>query len=222
MPRKIGFITTGQSPRDDVMGEFRPLLGSGVGVIEKGALDGLSRPEIEALKPGKGDFPLITRLRDETAVVVSKKRIISLLQRQIEELENAGVDLSALLCTEDFEGMVSRRILLLPSRILKALVSATLNQGRLAVLAPLRDQKRYVKKKWRRSGISLTVETLNPYGRFEKLEEVINQIQVFSPDLIVLDCIGYALSLRDKIRERTNKPVLLPRQVLVSVIKLLL
>jgi protein AroM len=38
-------------------------------------------------------------------------------------------------------------------------------------------------------------------------------------DLIVLDCIGYTLKMKEKLKEMTGKPVLLPRSILARVIR---
>jgi protein AroM len=57
------------------------LLNRDVRIVERGALDGLPRPEILKLAPEKGDLPLITRLRHGSPVVVGKKKMLPLLKR---------------------------------------------------------------------------------------------------------------------------------------------
>ncbi|MCR3923245.1 MAG: AroM family protein, partial [Firmicutes bacterium] len=68
MKRKIGAITVGQSPRDDVIPEMVPFLGDDVEVIQVGALDGMEYDEILELKPIKGDYVLVSKLRDGRSV----------------------------------------------------------------------------------------------------------------------------------------------------------
>jgi len=46
MKQRVGMITVGQSPRDDIIPSMSPVLGSNIEVIEKGALDRLSGEEI--------------------------------------------------------------------------------------------------------------------------------------------------------------------------------
>jgi len=219
MGAKIGFITIGQSPREDIIPEILPLLGSGIEIVERGALDGLTQSEIRKLKPEKKDFPLITRLRDSSFAVVGRRKIIPLIQKRIGELEKQGATLSALLCTEEFPEIKSRRILLRPSKILFNCVNLLLSKGKLGVLAPLEEQRIEVRKKWERTGLEIFVEVLNPYRKPFRVEEVTSQIKKKNVDLIVLDCIGYTLKIKEKLKEMIGKPVLLPRSIIARVIR---
>ena len=47
MKKKIGAITIGQSPRIDVIPEMQEILGENVIILEAGALDGLTKKDIE-------------------------------------------------------------------------------------------------------------------------------------------------------------------------------
>ncbi|MDH7513582.1 MAG: AroM family protein [Clostridiales bacterium] len=218
MIRKIGFLTIGQSPREDVLEEIVPLLGPDKIIKEAGALDSLSRSEIEALRPTGSDFPLITRLRDGASVVVGKKKIVPLIRSRVECLEREGVDLVALLCTEDFDDLSATKPLLMPARIMRNFVFAVLTKGRLFVLVPLSSQKKAAKRKWKTQKISVNSETLNPYGGGDGLEAVLPAIEEASPDIIIPDCIGYPLEIKERLRKRINRPVLLPRLVLAAAI----
>lgn len=51
MNQRVGMITVGQSPRDDIVPNMSQALGANIEVIEKGALDGLSTEEIQSLAP---------------------------------------------------------------------------------------------------------------------------------------------------------------------------
>ena len=54
MSGTIGFVLVGQSGRDDVLPVVRTLLGPGVEVAAKGALDGLSPAELARMAPVPG------------------------------------------------------------------------------------------------------------------------------------------------------------------------
>ena len=86
----VGLITIGQSPRSDVVPEMAAVIGPGVDVREAGALDGLTRPQIEALKPTGSDEILVTRLQDGTAVFIGKPKIVARVEAQIATLETSG------------------------------------------------------------------------------------------------------------------------------------
>jgi protein AroM len=219
MSLKIGFLTIGQSPRQDVLGEIIPLLGPDKVIKEAGALDFLSRPEIGALKPADDDFPLVTRLRDGASVIVGKKKIVPLLRSRGEGLEREGVDLLALLCTEDFDDLSSSKPLLMPARIMRSFVFAIMTKGRLFILVPLSGQKKAAEGKWQRGEISVSVEALNPYGGGRRLKAVLPAVEDASPDIIILDCIGYPLAIKERLRKSINRPVLLPRLALAAAIR---
>ena len=161
--QRVGLVTIGQSPRDDVVGEMRSILGSGIKISQRGALDGLAGMEIAKLKPGKNDLPLSTRLRDGS-------------------------------------------------------IAAVVKEGTLGVFVPLQKQKQEAREKWERTGLSVIVEALNPYQKSNEARKAIERVRGEKVDIIVLDCIGYPLKTKEKIRAATGRPVLLPRTALASMI----
>src|SRR5437762_10789544 len=105
----VGMITIGQSPRSDVVPDMVEILGPGVEIRERGALDGLSPREIAALAPAPDDDLLVTRLADGSSVFVAKRHMVARVQALIDELETFGVTMTALLCTGAFPQFRSRR-----------------------------------------------------------------------------------------------------------------
>ena len=45
--KKIGMLTIGQSPRDDILPGLKEIFGKNVEIVEAGALDGLTLEEVE-------------------------------------------------------------------------------------------------------------------------------------------------------------------------------
>src|SRR2546428_473132 len=104
-----GAITIGQAPRDDIAGEMDKVLGAGVRLVQAGALDGLSRSEIDALAPAPGDDDaLIARLREGREILLSKKKIVPRLQACIDRLWD-GVDAFGILFSRAFPPFTSAR-----------------------------------------------------------------------------------------------------------------
>ena len=114
MKMRVGMVTIGQAPRDDVVPEMAELIGPGAEILEGGALDGLSRAEIADLAPEGDHEVLVTRLSDASAVFVAKEKITPLVQRRIDELEAAGAAMTVVLCTGAFKGLRSSRALVTP------------------------------------------------------------------------------------------------------------
>ncbi len=212
---KIGLITIGQSPRDDVTKDLFSITGQGVEFVERGALYGITMDEIKKLVPEKDDFPLITRLRDGSSVVVGKRKIIPLIQSMIEEMENLRVKACALLCTEEFE-VKSNILFLMPSKLIFNLITSLLSKGNLFVFVPMKEQIENAKRKWERTGLSVSTEVLNPYSSIQNIDKAAESI---TGDLIVFDCIGYSLDLKKRIQEITGKPAILPRSILGMTIR---
>lgn len=189
---KIGAVTIGQSPRDDIIPEIREVLGPEVEIVESGALDGLSLKEVNDFYPGPPNPILITRMKDGTEVKIAKKHILTRLKNCILELESKGVEISILLCTEDFPEIESKKILLRPDRILQSMVKAILKKGKLGVIIPSLDQIQATKKKWDSTGFSAVVGAISPYTGTEKeIIETANKFKNLKVDLIILDCIGF-------------------------------
>lgn len=88
--RKIGVITIGQSPREDVLAEMRPLLGENIEVLQAGALDGLTQEEVALFVPKENDIVLVSKLRNGNSVKFGESYILPRLQQCIEKLESEG------------------------------------------------------------------------------------------------------------------------------------
>jgi protein AroM len=215
---KIGVVTIGQSPRDDIIPEIREVLGPEVEIVERGALDGLSLKEVNEFYQGEAGQTLITRMKDGTEVKITKKHIVTRLKNCILELEGKGVEISILLCTEDFPEIESQKILLRPDRVLQSMVKAILKKGKLGVIIPSLDQIQATKKKWDSTGFSVVVGAISPYTGTEKeIIEIANKFKNLKVDLIILDCIGFNRMTKAIFRDVTKKPVLLPRTILGGI-----
>ncbi len=220
--KRLGFVTIGQSPRVDVVPDIEAILGTEITAIERGALDGLGAEDIGKLRPEAGEKSLITRLRDESSVVVGRKKILPLLQKTIRELENKSVRLIALLCTDEFPELESHRRLILPSGLLLSEVAWMAKSGKLGVFVPLEEQRAMTIRKWEKTGLSLVVEALNPYQAEIGAHPAIRRIKNQRVGLVVLDCIGYSMKMQAALQQEIGSPVLLPRTVLAEAIKELL
>lgn len=220
---KIGAITVGQSPRDDLVPEMLPVLGSSIELIQMGGLDGLTREEIETFIPEEGDHVLVSRLRDGSSVTFGESYILPRLQDCIRQLEAEGVSLILFLCTGEFpENFQSSVPLIFPNRILTACVPALTPHCRLGVLTPSAEQIRQMTEKWSSLVDSVHVIPVSPYDGLDAvLKAVLKAAREFpadSLDLIVMDCIGYTVEMKEKVRELTGTPVILPRTLLAHIL----
>lgn len=214
MVKKIGLITIGQSPRVDMTPEMVPLLGDNCEFIEAGAIDDLTLEEIEAHYPSDGELTYVSRLRSGGYAKLGKSKLLPLVQEKITRLEKE-VSSTILLCTGSFPPFIHKKPLLFPDKILSGMVESVLGAGKLGVIVPLLEQKGALIEKW--SGISLVVESANPYQSNEDLTTPSLKLKELGATVIVLDCMGYTEAHKRVVKEATGLPVILPRSIVARI-----
>lgn len=216
---KIGTVTIGQSPRVDLIPELKEAIGAEVDIEERGALDNLSLEEVKTFYPGPEDYILVTRMRDGTEVKIAESYIIPRIKNCIADLEKQDVEFIIFICTGEFPGISSHKLIIWPDRLLEHTVRGILRKGILAVVAPSPDQIAMMQKKWRGTKLQVVAEAVSPYsGSEEMFADVAHRINRSNADMIVLDCIGFTRRIRKIFRKITQKPVILPRTLLGRVV----
>ncbi len=219
MKKAIGMVTIGQTPREDVTPDLKKIWGDGIEIIEKGALDGLSKEEIEGFKPEEGDYTLVTRLRDGSHAIIAKKYILPRLQNAIDELNAQEIPLILLLCTGAFPEFKSEAIIIRPQAIIHKTVAAIAAGKTVGIITPLPDQVMQCREKWLESEVDIKVEYGSPYGPKEDLIQGIKRLSENDLSFIVLDCMGYSAVMKDMIKEMINIPIVLPRTLIARIIR---
>lgn len=216
MASRLGLITIGQSPRTD-MAEIVHWLGSGVRVLEAGALDDVSTAEIAAMAPGPKDDPLVTRLRGGTAVTIAKRHIVDRMQSAITAGEDAGADVVLVVCTGEFPAFEHRRPLLMAGHLLLHGVLGIASGARVVVLCPVAEQVQMTRAKWGRLTVHLNAIAASPYGDPAELSKAAIEIQLLRPDFVVMDCMGYTQAMKEALTAATGVPALLARSVVARL-----
>ena len=205
--KKIGAITVGQTPRTDLIPEIAPILGDSIEIIQMGGLDGLTKEEIQTMTPAPGDHVLVSRLKDGSSVSFGESHILPRLEACMDQLKKDQVSLILFLCTGEFPDTFQADVpLIFPSKILTSIVSA-IHPHRLAVIAP-----------WAGCADSVYGLAASPYDGIEAVAAAARSIPS-DADLIVLDCIGYTVEMKERVQALTGKSVLLPRTLAARVVK---
>lgn len=212
-------LTIGQSPRGDIIPPFKEILGPDHEILEAGALDDVTRSEIEGLVFRPDDYLLVSRLRDGAEVKIHKRFILPLLQKRIHELEKKGVRLTVIMCTSKFPHFESQGLIVTPQEILKGVLEATLKNGKLAVVYPAEEQTHKAEDDFGRDGITIYADHLSPYEDEGDLEQLAERLKEQDPALIFLNCFGYTSNVKKIVAERTGKPVIHSNVVVARVLK---
>jgi protein AroM len=228
---RMGVVVIGQSPRPSVAAEIAAVLSPGIAIELVGALDGMTRAEIDAIPPADGSDALFTLLPNGDAVVISKHVVEERAAVKIAGFAGKGVAVTMLACTGKFPGLgdatvipeqrfrAGEPIVVLPSKILSSVVEAVLPHGRLGVFSPLPEQTALIANKWTRPGIDVVGVTLRPGSGPEAVDAAAAAMAQHAPDLVVMDCMGYRGADKARVRRLVGCPVILAIAVAARVVE---
>jgi len=220
---RLGMVTVGQSPRNDIVPAMTAMIGPGVTVVEKGALDGLSGDDIRSLAPTQGQNVLCTRLADGDQAVISKAGVIPLVQARIEELNKEGVDLILLLCTGHFPKFESRVLVLAAQEIVDRAIQAVIGAPyTLGLVVPLPEQEAQMRGDLLHITPNVTAVSASPYAADGSINGAAEKLHRHGPDLVVLHCMGFNREHRRIIRQVTGKPVIVANSMVARTVAELL
>ncbi|MDA0699882.1 MAG: AroM family protein [bacterium] len=215
----LGLLTIGQAPRPD--GLARDVAAaSGMGkVLERGALDGLSREDLAAMRPGEADYRLVTLLSDGNSVEIAKRFILARLQAQIEVLEAEGADAVLLMCTGEFPPFQHRVPLVLPQLALYGVVKGLAGNGTVASLTPLASQVAQARAKWSSLGIASAVFDADPYGDDPcgVVASAAARAREAGAAALFMDCFGYDAAMGAAARAAFGGPVVVARSMAARI-----
>ena len=217
MKMRVGMVTIGQAPRDDVVPEMAELIGPGAEILEGGALDGLSRAEIERLAPEGDHEVLVTRLSDASAVFVAKEKITPLVQRRIDELEAAGAAMTVVLCTGAFKGLSSARALVTPEKVLVGVLRGVAFPGRLGVICPSTRHVPQTEARWRGHGWDPVVVPLSPYEHGPD-PGAADRFRREGVGCVLLDCMGFRRRARRELQDALGVPLIVANLLVARVV----
>jgi protein AroM len=223
--RRIGALTIGQSPRDDVMPALKAALRRPVEILERGALDRLDTGAIAALAPDPGEVGLVSRLRDGTEVLLSQRKLMPLMQAGLNELVDAGAELVVVLCGADWSELRSDVLLVNPGRLFPAVIGALAAGRRLGIIKPSPGQVEKERGRYAAMGIQAVVTAASPYAgpaRLELARVAARELAAAGVDLVWMTCIGMDDGMREVVADETGRPVILARSLLAAIVDQLL
>jgi protein AroM len=218
-PKKVMFVSVGQTPRADLIDEMLANLDMPIEAIELGALDGLSPSQIDDLRVRPGETSIVTRLADNSEIVVSKPRIGERMAKLVAGFKPHEFDLVVILSTGLFREFESTCPTVNAQRALESAVISLAAQGTtVGLIQPLEQQIE-----------ELDIPALRPYritashaadGDRQSLARAL--FDLAECEMIVLNSVSYSEADREMAAKVTGKPVVLARRIISSAIRLLL
>lgn len=215
---KIGFITIGQSPRVDLHKDITNILRDDIEIVEVGILDNYNYEEAsKKFSPDENDVVFVSRMRDARQVKMGREKIIPLIQEAINNLDDDNVDIIVLLCTGVFPDFYSKSIFIEPQRLVHSVIKELSINKKVGIILPDNDQVEFSNKTWDIPNIDYSLNVLSPYleGSFNKLYSELTKDEV---DIVYMDCIGYSIEMKNKIKNKINKPVIIPRTIIAHIL----
>ena len=224
--QRIGMATIGQSPRDDVVPAMREYFPSGLKIIERGALDGLSHDETRPYWADADTPGIMTKLRDGSSVLLSHAKILPVMQQAVDALvRDEGADLVVILCGADWSALSSERLIVNPGTLFPAIISSLAAGRRLGIIKPDAGQVEKEQARYASLGIQATVTAASPYvgpQRLDLAREAAEQLRDAGCELVWMTCVGMDAPMRDVVAEVTGVTVILAHALLARVVTELL
>jgi protein AroM len=220
--KRLGLITIGESPREDVT----PILKKAIPdheIVQSGVLDRMTKKEAEsAFMPNKDDkYILTSRFQNGDSVVMSREKITPIVQEKITQLEDKGISIIFLLCTGVFQGLKTRHAFLIePEKVIPPIISGILGDKKLGIIGPLKKQENILKEKWGHFNIQPIYEQASPYNyEQEEIRTAAQNLIQKGADIILLDCMGYVETMKLSVEKEVEEiPVVLSNSLLAKVI----
>jgi protein AroM len=215
---KVGLITIGQSPRDDIV---KSMFDGSISLhlIEHGALDNLSSDEIQDLRPEADELPLVSRLRDGREVVIAEERLIPHLQSAVDRAADDGATLVVILCTGEFNQLNSPVPAIYPDRVVSHAVEAVLPDGVLGVILPHEGQMTTMRRKWLSPTRQFIGTAVSPYTAQRELAEQARRLREEQATMIVMDCMGFDRAMKCVVAEASGLPTILANRLVGRIVE---
>ncbi|MGG2025877.1 AroM family protein [Gottfriedia sp. S16(2024)] len=217
---KLGMITIGQAPRQDVAPVIEKYIDGRSELVQVGVLDGLKKEYIEEhLSPEIGDYVLTTRLENGDSVIMSREKIQPILQQKINQLEKMAIKQILLLCTGVFPGIhTTSSYLIEPDKIIPPVVKSIVGQRRFGVILPLAEQEESLRSKFSSFGMNPYFAVASPFKNdLKNYENAGNELKD-KVDIILLDCMAYSEQSRELVSKLTDLPVIVSNVMMGKLI----
>ena len=207
MVRKLGVLTLGESPRDDVTPTLSAILGNSVRIVERGGLDGLSEAGLKAVTAGEGEPQLETRLRSGRAIALRREALLPRLIAAGRELARE-CEIVLLLCSGEFPSLAEAcPTLIQPIHILRGAIHAAARERLLGIIGPESDLEA-APSQWAPYAPRVICAPASPYDPVEAVVRAGTDLCERGAEVIFMDDMGFNEEHREAVRRMAQRPVL--------------
>ncbi len=211
----LGLVSIGQTPRPDYEAAFRTYAPN-ADIRVAGALDEMSAQSVSALAEKPGDYPLLTRLSDGSHVEIDLSLLAPIVERKAQALASSGASLVVVMCAGAFPEIRCGTPVLLPGKVIPAVVGALTQTRRIGIVTPVREQAPAAESKWRSDGFEPSVSWAAPHDPRE-MRRAAQEMSGTGLELVVLDCMGHDESYRTDFAELCGRPTLLAQSLVARI-----
>ncbi len=200
---------------------MRRLLPAGVKLVEFGALDGLNRAEMEQYAARAGEVGIVTRLRDDSSILLSHDLILPRMQALVDQaVEQHDAGLLVILCGADWSALETERMIVNPGQLFPATVTALARGRKLGIIKPDAGQVAREHERYAGLGIDAVVTAASPYAGPERLRlarEAAEHLRDAGCELVWMTCVGMDEAMRAVVTDGTGAPVILAQSLLARI-----
>ncbi|MDA1258639.1 MAG: AroM family protein [Chloroflexi bacterium] len=210
----LGLVTLGTTPRkdfEDLFCEYVP----GIPLQMRGALDGLSAEEIDALEAQPGNYPALVGVNGVTREF-ELTALQPLLAKHVRELADEGARAVVILGAPDFPEFDCDVPVIRPGRIMPAVAGAIAKTRRIGIVTPIEGQAPAALAKWEADGFSVKIAWCSPY-RDDQLEAAAAQLTDADLEVVVLDGMSFNSQMRDRFARISGRPTLLVQTLVARI-----
>jgi len=204
MSAPIALYTLGQTPRPDLIPAMAAELNS-PDIQIFGVLDGIDPSQVPAARPG--NYPLKTRLSNGVEIESDCGFLQPRLQ-QLIDAQDSNVLMHIVLSVAPFRSLHAEGTLLRPfEHGCRVLASRHIHE--ICVIVPYRAQVFHARQKWGDAGFSARILCVEEKPEQMAVESwVRSHFSTVRTDGIVIDFVGYAKGLANRLEQELGIPVI--------------
>ena len=220
MKKKIVALTIGHSPRNDIVQELEDICNAKYEIVQCGGLDGIEEEEILDMqsKIDTEEF-LITKINSGKMVKVPREFAVNRMKNCFDKEFEQGAEAGIILCTlESFVELDAKKVIIKPQKLLLNFVKTIATDKKLGIIFPSNDLIDVAIENWSKVSSDVFVKVYSSNEPIEKLMTLVGELIDLNVDIIVLDCIGYTVAMKQKVKSVCKVPVILPRTLIINAL----